>query len=66
MGCCGIPGPMQQAILGSPCAWHAARAGAEKVHDLGELSEYEQAGLKALIPELKSSIDKGIEFGQSG
>ena len=36
------------------------------MYDLGELSEYEQAGLKALIPELKASIDKGIEFGQSG
>ena len=43
-----------------------SRAGAEKIFDLGELSEFEQAGLKDLIGELKSSIDKGIEFGCSG
>ena len=41
-------------------------AGAEKIFDLGKLSEFEQAGLKDLIPELKSSIDKGFEFGRSG
>lgn len=41
-------------------------AGAEKVFDLGELSEFEQAGLKDLIPELKASIEKGFEFGRSG
>jgi malate dehydrogenase len=41
-------------------------AGAEKVFDLGELSDFEQAGLKDAIPELKASIDKGIEFGKSG
>jgi malate dehydrogenase len=41
-------------------------AGAEKVFDLGELSDFEQAGLKDLIPELKSSIEKGFEFGRSG
>jgi malate dehydrogenase len=41
-------------------------AGAEKVFDLGDLSDYEKEGLKALIPELKASIEKGIEFGKSG
>ncbi len=41
-------------------------AGAEKVFDLGELSDFEKAGLKDLIPELKASIDKGFEFGRSG
>ncbi len=41
-------------------------AGAEKVYDLGELTEFEEAGLKDAIPELKASIQKGIEFGQSG
>ncbi|CAK0783690.1 hypothetical protein CVIRNUC_006889 [Coccomyxa viridis] len=40
--------------------------GAEKIFDLGKLSEFEEAGLKDLIPELKSSIDKGFEFGRSG
>ncbi len=41
-------------------------AGAEKVFPLGDLSDYEKEGLKAAIPELKSSIDKGVEFGKSG
>ena len=29
---------------------------------LGEMSDYESKGLKALLPELKSSIDKGVAF----
>ena len=41
-------------------------AGAEKVFDLGDLSDYEKEGLKTLIPELKASIEKGFEFGKSG
>ena len=41
-------------------------AGAEKVFPLGDLSEYEKEGLKLAIPELKGSIDKGVEFGKSG
>lgn len=41
-------------------------AGAEKIFDLGKLSDFEEAGLKDLIPELKSSIEKGFEFGRSG
>ena len=41
-------------------------AGAEKIFDLGQLSEFEQAGMKDLIPELKDSIEKGFEFGRSG
>ncbi len=45
---------------------HVSCAGAEKIFDLGELSEFEQAGLKDLMAELKSSIDKGVEFGRSG
>lgn len=40
-------------------------AGAERIFDLGELSEFEEAGLKDAIPELKASIQKGIEFGQA-
>lgn len=80
--------------------WRPSRTGAEEIYGLGELSQYEQEGLKVrsyslfdvasgvsceleipascvhtdsceaavfaapqtLIPELKSSIDKGVEF----
>jgi hypothetical protein len=47
-----------QAVVDSstPCA------GLEEVYDLGELSPYEEAGLKAMIPELQASIQKGIDF----
>jgi malate dehydrogenase len=39
------------------------KSGAEKVFPLPDgLTPYEQAGVKAMIPELKSSIDKGIDF----
>eukprot|EP00889_Picochlorum_renovo_P001235 jgi/Picre1/28265/NNA_003671.t1 len=41
------------------------RHGVEEVYGLGELNEYEQAGLKAMMPELKSSIDKGVEFAHN-
>jgi malate dehydrogenase len=37
-------------------------AGVEKVHDLGPLSDYEKEALKAMMPELHSSIQKGVEF----
>ncbi|KAB1216519.1 Malate dehydrogenase, mitochondrial [Morella rubra] len=36
--------------------------GVEEVLDLGHLSDYEIEGLATLIPELKSSIEKGIKF----
>ncbi|CAL8461916.1 g1447 [Coccomyxa elongata] len=39
--------------------------GAEKVMGLGELTEFEQAGLKDAIPELKASIQKGIDFANA-
>lgn len=32
--------------------------GAEHVYDLGDLNDYEKAGLELLKPELKASIDK--------
>ena len=34
----------------------------DEVLGLGELSDYEQECLEKLKPELKSSIDKGINF----
>lgn len=40
------------------------RAGVEEVYGLGELNDFEKAGLKALIPELQASVDKGVKFVQ--
>ena len=37
-------------------------AGVEKIHGLGDLSEYEKAALKAMLPELISQIEKGVDF----
>ncbi|XP_009803762.1 malate dehydrogenase, mitochondrial isoform X1 [Nicotiana sylvestris] len=39
--------------------------GVEEVLGLGPLSDYEKKGLEALLPELKSSIEKGIKFANS-
>lgn len=36
--------------------------GVEKIHPLPALSEYEQKLYAAAVPELKSSIEKGIDF----
>ncbi|KAK9820025.1 hypothetical protein WJX72_005244 [[Myrmecia] bisecta] len=36
--------------------------GVEEIYGLGELNDYEKAGVKAMIPELSSSIEKGIKF----
>ncbi|KAF8025904.1 hypothetical protein BT93_F2661 [Corymbia citriodora subsp. variegata] len=36
--------------------------GVEEVFELGPMSDYEKQGLESLIPELKSSIEKGIKF----
>jgi malate dehydrogenase len=42
---------------------HLGVSGAEKVHPLPEgLSAYEKAGVAAMMPELQSSIEKGVEF----
>jgi len=40
--------------------------GVEEVLDLGLLSDYEKQGLESLMPELKSSIEKGIKFANQG
>ena len=34
-------------------------AGVEQIYGLGELNDYEKAGLKAMMPELRASIEKG-------
>ncbi|KDD74483.1 lactate/malate dehydrogenase [Helicosporidium sp. ATCC 50920] len=38
------------------------REGVEKIYGYGNLSPYEEGGLKALVPELRASIEKGVEF----
>ncbi|KAJ3257294.1 Malate dehydrogenase, cytoplasmic [Boothiomyces macroporosus] len=38
--------------------------GVEKVHPIPKLSEYEQGLYNAAVPELKNSIQKGIEFDE--
>ncbi|PRW61160.1 malate mitochondrial isoform B [Chlorella sorokiniana] len=38
--------------------------GVEQVYGLGELNDYEKAGLKAMMPELRASIEKGISFAK--
>ncbi|MEW5307994.1 MAG: hypothetical protein WDW38_000386 [Sanguina aurantia] len=38
--------------------------GVEKVFDLGEISEYEKAGLAALLPDLIASIEVGLDYAK--
>ena len=38
------------------------KAGVEKVHGLGEMTDYEKAGLEAMKAELIDSIEKGFKF----
>ena len=40
------------------CTCPHAPAGVDKVHDLGVMSDYEKECLKAMMPELLSSIEK--------
>jgi len=47
-------------FFSTPC--RLGKNGISEVLSYGELSEFEQQGLKAAIPELKASIDTGIEF----
>ncbi len=42
------------------------KSGAEKVHPLPEgLTPYEQEAVKAMIPELQASIQKGVDFAKN-
>jgi len=36
--------------------------GVEAVHGFGTLSDYEQKGLDAMVPDLKAQIEKGVKF----
>lgn len=48
------------SYFSTPC--RLGKNGVSEVLSYGDLSEYEKQGLQALIPELKASIDKGLEF----
>jgi len=37
-------------------------AGVEKIHPIGQLDAFEQKKFEEALPELKASIQKGIEF----
>jgi len=39
--------------------------GAEEVLPVGDITDYEKGWLEKLIPELKASIDKGVEFANA-
>jgi malate dehydrogenase len=41
---------------------HIGKSGAEKIEPVGKVSPYEQEALNAMIPELQSSIAKGVAF----
>ena len=41
-------------------------AGVEKIHGLGELSDYEKECLKAMMPDLISQIEKGVAYVKVG
>lgn len=40
--------------------------GVETVYGLGTLSDYEKEGLAAMMPELRASIEKGVNFAREG
>lgn len=44
------------------CQVRLGKNGVEEVLGLGPLSDFEKEGLEKLIPELKASIQKGINF----
>lgn len=37
-------------------------SGAEEIMGLGEMSDYEKAGIEAMKSELEASISKGMDF----
>jgi len=46
----------------SPCKF--GKNGVEEVLSFGDLSEYEQGWLEKLLPDLKSQIQKGVDFAK--
>lgn len=64
---CRITAQLPEA---SGCAFFASRVqlgpeGVTKVFPLGALNEFEDAALKAMLPELKEQVDKGIAFAKN-
>lgn len=39
-------------------------AGVEQIYGLGDMNDYERNALKAMMPELRASIEKGVKFVQ--
>jgi len=39
------------------------KEGISKIHPIPKLSDFEQASLKEIIPQLKGNIEKGVQFG---
>jgi len=39
------------------------KEGIAKIHPIPKLSDFEQASLKEIIPQLKGNIEKGVQFG---
>jgi hypothetical protein len=36
-----------------------------RIHPIGAMSAFEQANFDKMVPELKSSIEKGVKFAQA-
>lgn len=58
------PRSLRQPCRRPPCCVSLGAAGVETVYGLGELNTYEAAALKAMMPELRASIEKGVKFAQ--
>jgi len=39
--------------------------GVGRIHPIGAMSDFEKANFDKMVPELKSSIEKGIKFAQA-
>ncbi|CAD7695681.1 unnamed protein product [Ostreobium quekettii] len=52
--CDGVPFFSTKVLLGAN--------GAEEIHPIGDINEYEKEALDAMIPELNASIESGVKF----
>jgi malate dehydrogenase len=49
-----------------PClAVRVQKSGVTRIHPIGAMSDFEKAALDKMVPELKTSIDKGVKFAQA-
>jgi malate dehydrogenase len=60
--CAYVQSTVQDGVTFFSSKVKLGRNGVEAIYGLGELNDYEKAGLKAMVPELKASIDKGVQF----